>query len=69
MLDPTLAPPGFYAVLKNTTPPTSTVNICTFCDWRKECQQWRRKYTYNSRYRCMPWAREDEASVIFKRCT
>lgn len=60
------APPGFIAIPK---PEDETVNICTFCDWRPHCQNWKPEYTQNPRYRCMPWARPDGESVIFKRAT
>jgi hypothetical protein len=67
--DANLAPPGYYAVLKEDrgyTEATKNLNICTFCDWRKSCQNMQQEQKSNPRYRCMSYARPDGASVVFK---
>jgi hypothetical protein len=64
-----LAPPGYQAILKDDARQGGelNLNICTMCDWRASCQAWKPEYTAHDRYRCMPWARSDRASVVFKK--
>ena len=63
-LDPTEAPPGYYAVLKSSVATPELGNICRACDWRKDCS--------GEKYRCMPYEltnglkRNDQCSVVFK---
>lgn len=64
--DPRLAPAGYFAVLKAEAKPADGSNICRACDWRSECQKPETDFT-QTRHRCMPWAREDGSSVLFKR--
>ncbi len=40
MLNPADAPPGHYAVLKESVVnPDNPENICRHCDWRPECKK------------------------------
>jgi len=65
ILDPTEAPPGYYAVLKVSVATNELGNICRACDWRPRCSGWV--------HRCMPYElanglkRNDGCSVVFKR--
>ncbi len=65
ILDPTDAPPGYYAVLKSDVATETLGNICRACDWRPDCE--------GHTYRCMPYElqnglkREDGCSVVFQR--
>ena len=64
ILDPSEAPPGYYAVLKPTWTP-DIGNICKLCDWRPHCS--------GNAHRCMSYElenglkRNDACSVLFKR--
>lgn len=64
--DPKEAPAGYFAVLKSEAKPKDGSNICRACDWRPECQRPETDFTL-ANHRCMPWARNDESSVLFKR--
>lgn len=64
--DPKAAPAGYFAVLKSEAKPKDGSNICRACDWRPECQRPETDFTL-ANHRCMPWARNDESSVLFKR--
>lgn len=64
--DPKAAPAGYFAALKADARPTDGSNICRACDWRPECQKTETDFT-QTRHRCMPWARDDGCSVLFKR--
>jgi hypothetical protein len=67
-LDPSEAPPGFFAVLKSSVS-ASLGNICRACDWRPDCS--------GAAQRCMSYTvvtsdgrelkRQDGCSVVFKR--
>ncbi len=70
------APAGFYAVLKSSLPKNKG-NLCSFCDWRKTCQDPHADFE-DSNNRCMGYpitsektekviVRKDGCSVIFKR--
>lgn len=63
--DPNLAPIGYSAVLKAEAKPKDGSNICRSCDWRTECQNKETDFT-QMRHRCMPLARNDGSSVLFK---
>lgn len=76
ILDKHEAPMGFYAVLKSDMP-RDKGNLCTFCDWRKHCQDESADFE-DSNNRCMDFpiisiktgkeiCREDGCSVVFKR--
>ncbi len=77
-LDPNEAPTGFYAVLKSdfTNPTGDYPNICTHCDWRKQCCD-PKTDLHLSAHRCMSAPsvtangdtveRNDGCSVVFKR--
>lgn len=64
--DPKLSPTGYFAALKAEAKPKDGSNICRACDWRPECQKPETDFT-QTRHRCMPWARDDGSSVLFKR--
>lgn len=69
VLDPSEAPPGYYAVLKSEVASDALGNICRACDWRSECNGFE--------HRCMSYQvvtgdgrelkRVDGCSVVFKR--
>lgn len=70
------APEGYRAVLKSSIH-TNGKNLCSFCDWRKECQKPETDFTIHN-HRCMDYAvthtetgaevkRNDGCSVLFKR--
>lgn len=58
------APPGYHPVTKDSVrasgglSPNRNQNICTQCDWRKDCC---------GEYSCMSYKRVDGVSVVFKR--
>ncbi len=69
-VDSAEAPPGYYAVGKDSVPTKRLGNICRACDWRPDCDGFA--------YRCMPYTvissrdgselkRADGCSVVFKR--
>lgn len=64
--DPKSAPAGYFAVPKEEAKPKDGSNICRACDWRQECQKPTTDFTRRE-HRCMPWARDDGSSVLFKR--
>ena len=64
--DPQAAPAGYFAVLKVEAKPKDGSNICRACDWRPECQKPTTDFSRQD-HRCMPWARNDGSSVLFKR--
>lgn len=66
--DPQAAPAGYFAVLKAEAKPKDGSNICRACDWRPECQKPTTDFVRQD-HRCMPWARDDGSSVLFKRMT
>ena len=66
--DPKAAPVGYFAMLKAEAKPSDGGNICRACDWRPECQRPETDFT-RTNHRCMPWARDDGSSVLFKRLT
>lgn len=63
-VNPSEAPKGYYAVSKKSfydlvgIKPRVT-NICTECDWRKDCSA--------SVCSCMSYNRKDKMSVVFKK--
>lgn len=66
VLDPTEAPPGYLAVLKDDViTEYDNENICRKCDWRPNC--------HGDTYRCMSYElengmkRNDGCSVVYKR--
>lgn len=70
IMDPSDAPPGFYAVRKRDVASDGLGNICRACDWRSQCS--------GHEYRCMSYPiisdrdgrvlqRRDGCSVVFKR--
>ncbi|USD35637.1 MULTISPECIES: hypothetical protein [Vibrio] len=77
-IDANEAPTGFYAVLKSelTNPTGDYPNICTHCDWRKQCCDPKTDLRLNI-HRCMSdplitesgdkVERNDGCSVVFKR--
>lgn len=75
-VDKNEAPDGFYAVRKPESVHGITPNICTFCDWRKQCNDKETDFSL-SKHRCMAYAvvtrtgkeirRQDGCSVIFKK--
>jgi len=69
-VDPAEAPPGYYAVGKDSVATKRLGNICRACDWRPDCNGFA--------HRCMPHTiissrdgselkRADGCSVVFKR--
>ncbi len=75
VVDPNEAPEGYYAVPKPCWHKVHA-NLCTFCDWRPECQKEETDFT-NHNHRCMSYAvitpngtevkRNDGCSVVFKK--
>lgn len=73
-VNPEESPAGFYAVPKPSG--DNLPNLCTFCDWRPECQKETTDFTAPG-HRCMSYAvvtpdgkelqREDGCSVVFKK--
>lgn len=63
---PWMAPNGYFAVLKVEAMPADGSNICRACDWRPECQKPETDFA-RPEHRCMPCARDDGRSVLFKR--
>ncbi len=57
-------PDGFKAVPKDDVVDplgmNSNANVCTLCDWRKECQK-------NASVPCMATSRKDGVGVVFKK--
>jgi hypothetical protein len=57
------SPEGFKAVPKDDVVDPrgiNNVNICSKCDWRKECQK-------NASVPCMATSRKDGVGVVFKK--
>lgn len=75
ILNPNEAPDGYFAVLKSSIPHPAP-NLCTFCDWRSQCQKPETDFTI-AKHRCAAHpvqlhsggavSRADGCSVIFKR--
>lgn len=58
------APQGYKAVPKDDVVDSlgfnSNINVCSKCDWRKECQK-------NASVPCMSYARIDGVGVVFQK--
>jgi len=75
-MDAMEAPKGYQAVLKSSIV-NHGKNLCSFCDWRKECQKPDTDFSIHN-HRCMDYPvtstttgmevkRNDGCSVLFKR--
>lgn len=58
MIDSSNAPEGYYPAPKDSVR-KGNVNICTECDWRKDCAA--------RVCSCMSYERNDGVSVVFKK--
>lgn len=75
-MDSMEAPNGYTAVLKSNIK-NNGKNLCSFCDWRSECQKDETDFSIPN-HRCMPYSvislktgteinRKDGCSVLFKK--
>ena len=64
-IDTKEAPDDFYPVTKyEFLRGGNKANVCVNCDWRKDCQT---MSTVSDKQNCMPYARKDGVSVVFKK--
>ena len=69
-IDQNLAPAGYYAVLESDVSLVETMDICTACDWRRECRDVLMSTIDQNHvpdnHQCMSYARTDNIGVVFK---